>query len=436
MNFDLPQLKLVLSRCIFALLLAAPISYGNAQSDYYDSNKDYMQSGFYGRYLNSQPHSKPTSDIEDVSNYDVTAKESALIDEAKYANREANKGRFRLSDLQVSALKKLYAREAEKYHRCKADSGADCYTDEIFYLQRLLELGIAWGGYKFQIGLGRPFVRKNNLVRFYRGTLEFSENSSRVVDETCVKGRVHLPQTDWLASEGKVCRLLVRAADRYRANHFVASSDSERLGIPYRQVMSYFAESVNSNPCLILGDANCTFALNYARDRDGAALKRLAEKNASYSYFWKYFESLAHLQLGNIETALRGMNDLVSSFQHNAPYTSYAPLEWERYLGSAASTLIFHYYKIGDYNAVVECCGTYSQNTERLERDDHSIIYAQLLRASAMRLMDSPRLGSALFALREIESTLDRLDFSDDTTIRKDLNKQLSELLIRLDSLG
>lgn len=54
MNFDSRQRKLQSSRFIFALLLAAPISFANAQSDYYDRSEEHTQSGSYKNYLQTE----------------------------------------------------------------------------------------------------------------------------------------------------------------------------------------------------------------------------------------------------------------------------------------------------------------------------------------------------------------------------------------------
>lgn len=54
MNFDSRQRRFKLNRFISALLLAAPISFVNAQSDYYDRSKRHTQSGFYKNYLQKE----------------------------------------------------------------------------------------------------------------------------------------------------------------------------------------------------------------------------------------------------------------------------------------------------------------------------------------------------------------------------------------------
>ena len=138
---------------------------------------------------------------------------------------------------------------------------------------------------------------------------------------------------------------------------------------------------------------------------------------------------------GNFINVGKANSDLpISSFPSATEFSAHS--EWEYFVRFAASILVSHYYATGDFQSVVDCCQVIGIDTVDLGVKDSLIMNAQVMRASAMTLIESPRIATAVSILFELRKTLDRLDLPEDARIRLNADQQLTHLRQQLETIG
>ena len=407
--------------------------------DTYEKYVGHYQSGYYSQLS--------TDFVLDTDSQQKSAgTEVSAIDEKNAPNSEDSKlnisgNEYDLSELEKIGLERLFAQKAREYRACVKREETDCYTNEIFHLQSML--GIYDGGMddsrpKFTVrstSTERRFAEKGNGV-LYQWTMEFSEETGLVVNDFCFEGRLKESQKRWTTSDKNCAR--PKAWGEYLRSWYKASlTSAEYKDIPFKFSRSDLQSGKNRTefvPCRVIGTARCAKANRLLKKQDWIGLKSFAENHESESYLWKFYKSQANFRLGETKAAVSDLKELISSFPTSTYFS--AQTDWERFVKFAASTLISHYYVTGDYQSVADCCHIMGTRTEGLGLDDLSTLNAQLMRASAMTLIERPRVGTALAILLDLKKTLDVLDLSEDASVRADVDQQLAHLRRQLEGIG
>ncbi|MDB2380582.1 hypothetical protein N9W12_06845 [Luminiphilus sp.] len=424
--------------CLLALTLTVAVGTSHAEPlKTHDQYLRHYETGFYsglGAEISEEAESEK-SERDELSSKNATEQNTS----SKAENLIASEKEYVFSSSEKIGLETLFAQEAQKYRACIADSQADCYTDEIHSLQRLLniyetEFDSSGFSVRSSDAVGRYMARGNGV--FYDYTLEFSEGSGLSFNDICLEGYLKKPQIDWTPSDYN-CRRMKAWGEYIRTSLKISLANERYKDIPLRITNSNLKASLGSkrnSPCELIRKTRCIKAKKLQEKREWQGLASLAEKYQADSYLWKYYKALAHSQLGETEKARDELIELLASFANAGSY--FTQIEWEKFVRSTASLLVAHYYAIEDYESVATCCRAMRIDTSNLGLDDGFMLNAQLMLASALTLKESPNVGTALRLLLELGATLDRLDVSPDADIRSDLDQQLRHLLRQLDSIG
>ena len=165
--------------CLLVAILTLTIQSLKAEPlQTHDKYLRHYETGFYsglGAEISPEAESEK-SERDELSSKNATEQNTS----SKAENLIASGKEYVFSSSEKIGLETLFAQEAQKYRACIADSQADCYTDEIYSLQRLLniyEIDFDSSGFSVRSSdaVGRYMARGNGV--FYDYTLEFSEDS-------------------------------------------------------------------------------------------------------------------------------------------------------------------------------------------------------------------------------------------------------------------
>ena len=409
----------------------------------YEQNVAHYQTGYYsklGADFSSEAHSEDggvnaaTREIDETNN--ATLEDSKLgISDNKYS----------LSDLEKNGLEKLFAKEAQKYRACVDRGEQNCYSDEVFNFLFLLGIyDVSYQSKRSRFGvssLERRFLSAGNGV-YYQQVLYIFKDGKILADESCMQGDLKQPRTAWISSDTN-CDSFRAWGESARGRYSVSALTDSYEDIPWRIKFSQlrtsfrsieYYQTQNNSPCSLIGTVRCAKANRLAKNSDWMGLKTLAEQYESTSYLWVYYKSLAEINLGEAETARNGLVELLTLLPVSGAFN--ANIEWERFVKSSASLLVSYYYAKGDYQSAIDCCHVMGNDTSDLEGQDRLILSAQLMRASAMTLIESPRIATAVSILFELRKTLDRLNLPQDARIRLNVDQQLTHLRQQLEAIG
>ena len=408
----------------------------------YEQNVAHYQTGYYselGADFSSEADGQ--EDSANVASQEID-EEIAPISDSPESRISENE--YELSELERMGLEKLFAQEARKYRSCVKRKEADCYSDEIYYLQKLLSIydaGMDASRPRFNkrsTSREREFTRKGRGV-LYQWTVEFSEEAGLVVSDFCLEGKLKESHNNWTPSIEN-CARLKGYGEHVRKWYRASLLSEEYRDIPLKlttsklQSTDYFRHLSDFSPCKVIGRSRCTKANRLAKNQDWHELKLFAEKLEAESYLWKFYKSLANIQLGDTETAVEDLNELLSTFPTSTYF--YASDDWKQFSKSAASILVSYYYATEDYQSAVECCSVLGVMTSDLGVEDHLIFSGHLMRASAMTLIKSPNTVTALIMLGALNTRLDELNSPELADIRIGLDQQRGHLRQQLEAIG